>query len=190
MTTKSFAPKDADTLKAEILEATNLEYEGNEEVIDKLVERGLKDEAFKASLHEQKEKLKAQVKEPDLKTEEKPPVQVNETPKNENLSLKDIRALADVHDDDVDEVLEFAKYKKISVSEAKNDPVIKAMLKVKTEERKTAEATAVATTRRTTGQSTEEKILGRFEKGELPETEEDGEALAKAQFDKLLKGSK
>lgn len=187
----TFTPKGADTLRAEVLEASNLDYEGNEQQIDGIVELRLKDEAFKASLHEQKEKLKAQlVEKPPLKIEEKPPVQVTETPKNENMSLKDIRALADVSDEDVDDVIEYAKFKNISIAEAKKSPVIQNILKTKTEERRTAEATSTATTHRKSGQSTEDKILGNFEKGELPTTEDDSAALAKAQFDKLLKGTK
>lgn len=191
MTTKPFAPKDADTLRAEVLEATNLDYEGNEQQIDSIVELRLKDEAVKASLHEQKEKLKAQVKPADEIVKPAEPVNPGEqTPKNEAFSLKDIRALSDVPDEDVDDVIEFAKFKGISIAEAKNNPVIKTILKTKAEERRTAEATSVTTTRRSSGQSTEEKVLGSFEKGQLPETEEDEAALAKAQFDKLLKGSK
>jgi len=60
MTIKQFAPKDAETLKAEITTELGITYEGNEELVDKMVARELKSEEFKASLHEDKVKhLKA-----------------------------------------------------------------------------------------------------------------------------------
>src|SRR3990167_6957742 len=64
------------------------------------------------------EKAEALAKQLKIKPEEKP-----EAPKTpEPLSLKDIRALQDVHDDDVDQVTEYAKFKNISVAEAKKLP--------------------------------------------------------------------
>jgi hypothetical protein len=60
MTIQKFAPKDAETLKQEITTELGIDYEDNQELIDKLVQRELKGEQFKASLHEDKAKhLKA-----------------------------------------------------------------------------------------------------------------------------------
>src|SRR4030067_1131281 len=134
MTIKSFAPKDVKTLKTEITNELGIDYEGNEEMIDKLVNRVLKDEGFKASLHAEKVKhlktkefyktnfIKAGF-DPKTGKKIKEANAVETTPKN-NYSLQDIRALQDVHDDDVEEIVDFAKYKKISIAEAKINPVI------------------------------------------------------------------
>ena len=56
MTIKSFAPKDVKTLKTEITNELGIDYEANQELVDKMVERELKSEKFKASLHEEKKK--------------------------------------------------------------------------------------------------------------------------------------
>lgn len=115
--------------------------------------------------------------------------QEKETPKND-LSLKDIRALQDVHDDDVDDVVEYAKFKGVTIAEAKNSSVIQSLLKTRLEERKTAETIASTTRSKVGGVSTEKKVLADFEKGITPTTEDESAALAAAQFEKLLKGTK
>src|SRR3990167_8840786 len=58
------------------------------------------------------EKAEALAKQLKIKPEDKP-----EAPTTPELSLKDIRALQDVHDDDVDELVEYAKFKGVSVAE-------------------------------------------------------------------------
>src|SRR3990167_10113162 len=59
----------------------------------------------------------------------------------EDFSNKDFLYLAkaDVHEDDIDTVLEWAKFKKIGVKEAHGE--LKAILEVKAEERKSAQVT-------------------------------------------------
>lgn len=56
MTKQPFAPKDANTIKNEIITELGIDYEANQELVDKMVERELKSEQFKASLHADKEK--------------------------------------------------------------------------------------------------------------------------------------
>ena len=51
-----FSPKDENTLKTEITAELGIAYEGNEEMVDKLIARELKSEEFKASLHADKVK--------------------------------------------------------------------------------------------------------------------------------------
>src|SRR3990167_6266727 len=63
------------------------------------------------------EKAEALAKQLKIKPEEKP-----EAPKTPELNLKDIRALQDVHDDDVDQITDYAKFKGVSVAEAKKQP--------------------------------------------------------------------
>ena len=116
------------------------------------------------------------------KPEEKP-----ETPKTPAMELKDIRALQDVHDDDVDELIEYAKFKGVSVAEIKKLPVIQAHLKVKAEERTTAQATNIgkrgSITSKITGQSLLEKA---YETGETPGDPEAIKALVAARIQEAL----
>ncbi|MFA6314976.1 MAG: hypothetical protein WC648_01220 [Candidatus Paceibacterota bacterium] len=145
------------------------------------------DEGAEESIEEVKEKLtKAEKKASDQeqraiiaekKLKDKPTVES----KPDGLSSKDIIALskADVHEDDLDEVLDYAKYKKISIGDALKSNVIKTLLKDKQDERKTAAATNTGTARRGSVKVSDEEIVDKSTKGQLPE---DPEALAKARW--------
>lgn len=110
------------------------------------------------------EKAEALAKQLKIKPEEKP-----EHPKTPGLELKDIRALQDVHDDDVDEVVEYAKFKGISIAEAKKLSVIQAHLKVKAEERTTAQATNIGKSGGKTSKVDGRNLLEKLnESGEIP----------------------
>jgi len=108
------------------------------------------------------------------------------TPKKE-LSQTDLLTLvrADVADDDIQEVVDYATLKKITVKEALDSNVIKSMLAEKEEERKTAEATAIKQKR--TGPTTPSgsDLLRQAEsKGELPEDDEGMKKLVESRFSK------
>lgn len=98
-----------------------------------------------------------------------------ETPKQEgnrdDLTSKDLFALmkANVHEDDVDEVVEYARYKKISVAEALKAPVIATTLEKNEEARKVADATNTRSNRSTRKTTTDAELLNRAAKGEIPE---------------------
>lgn len=101
--------------------------------------------------------------------------------KNPNdLSPKDalLLAKAAVDLEDVDEVLEYAKFKKVSIQDALKSPMLTAMLSERKEERETAQATATGKQRTETPAITEAAILSKAEKGELPK-EEDASGMAK-----------
>lgn len=194
---KEFAPKDAETLKSEVLEDLGVEYEGNEEQVDKVIARRLKDEEFKASIHKDKMDTREKLKETrklaglDPETGEKivsketeKPKGGDTTPKNE-LSLKDIRALQDVHDDDVDQVTDYAKFKSISVAEAKKDPVIQSFLKTKTEERKIAEATNVAGAKKGVSSKNPSELAQKFYENDENLTEEQRVEVVRARLNSL-----
>jgi hypothetical protein len=89
------------------------------------------------------------------------------------LSTKDVLYLAkaDVHEDDVNEVLEWAKFKKISVSEAHKQ--LTATLQVRAEERKSAETANVSNVRRGPTTLKPETLLENAKSGKLPETDAD-----------------
>lgn len=124
------------------------------------------------------EKAEKELKALKNKSEEK------KTPENE-YSLKDIRALASIHDDDVDRVVKFAKSEGITIAEAKSDPIMKIYLREQEESRKSAEAANTGGGARGTSATTDEDLLDQLEKGELPE--EDIPAAVQARLKKLSK---
>jgi hypothetical protein len=116
-----------------------------------------------------------------------------ETPKNEpkaeakgDLSQKDLIVLikADVtEEEDIQEVVDFAKLKNISVAEALKSSVIRTVLSEKKEERQTAEVTATGNKRGGTTAASGKDLLRKAEsKGELPDTDEGIDKLLEARF--------
>lgn len=97
------------------------------------------------------------------------------TDTSNTLSSKDVIAIAksNISDEDIDEVLDFAKYKNISVSEALKSGYITSMVREKAEMRKTAEVTHSGTVRNSTGKVTADQILQKAERGELSENDMD-----------------
>jgi uncharacterized protein Smg (DUF494 family) len=103
------------------------------------------------------------------------------------LSNKDVIFIAksDIHSDDLDEVLEWAKFKKVDVSEAYKQ--LKGQLDLKNEQRKTAQATQITTGKRGNTKDSGEELLTRAERtGEVPETTEGMQALFRAKLAKKL----
>lgn len=178
MTTQEFAPKDADTLKSEILAETGLEYEGNETVIDALVARGVKDETFKASLHTQKTErgnklTKAQelLVKAGLDPETGEPANKDKgagAPKEEQISTKDIIALtsAKISSDDYEEVIRLSKVLGKSIADTLQDKTAKTILAGRAEERATAEATNTGNSRQRNNQSNGDALLEKINSGE------------------------
>jgi hypothetical protein len=123
----------------------------------------------------------------ELGIEEKPVKKETETPKNAGIDLKDIRALQDVPDEDVDEVIDYAKFKGISIAEAKKNPVMQTVLKTRAEERKTAEATNTSSTRRSSSKVSDEDLLDKLSKNEVPE--EDLDKAIAARLERRKKGN-
>lgn len=187
-----FKAKAEDVIRQEVIEdlkGDNEDFyeEDYQDQIDRITQRRLKDEQFKASVHESKEKKKAEIEE--LKKgatskEEKPKGKENETPKNnENYSIKDIRALNDIDDDDLDDFLDLTKKFQLSPSEAKKNKDVQAILKSRAEERKTAEATNVGTGKRGSSKVSGDSLLHKAnETGKLPESDKDMQELVKARY--------
>lgn len=103
----------------------------------------LADKATKAEEVARNQKIRAEKAEAEAKKPKK------EDRKEDNLSIKDWKALQDVPEEDIDEVMDFAKYKGVSIAEAKANPVVQTILKTRQEERKTAQATATSQSRKT-----------------------------------------
>ena len=122
------------------------------------------------------------VKEPKLE----PKPEVKEEPEAEQgLTSKDVLYLAkaDVHEDDIDTVLEWAKFKNISVKDAHGE--LKGVLATKAEERRSAQVTQTKGARGASA-PTAEDLLSQASKGQLPETDEGIEALAAAEMQMKL----
>lgn len=89
------------------------------------------------------------------------------------LSTSDILFLskADIHEDDMPEVIEWAKFKKIDVKTAYNQ--LKTTLDIKNEQRKTASVTMTGRTQRGVSKVTGEDLLAKAEQtGEVPDDTE------------------
>lgn len=135
-------------------------------------------------------KLKAQAEKAEQEARNLRTPAEKPTPKNEDDSLKDLlnlKALTDVHDDDVAEVMKWAKFNNVSVAEAKRSPVMQSYLKNREEERKSAEVTNTGGGRRAVSRNTDSEILARAYKGELPERDDDIMKLSEARMNAKLK---
>lgn len=136
-------------------------------------------------------KVRAEKAEGILKNN-KPKAGEGESPKpntseeNKDLSSKDLIALmtAKVPEEDVDDVVEYAKFKGISVAEALKTDVVKTTLASKAETRKTAQATHTGAGSRGTYKVSDETLLNKASKGEMPESDEDIARLAEIQIKK------
>jgi hypothetical protein len=110
--------------------------------------------------------------------------QVHSEIKTDNLSPKDIvelaKVAADVHEDDLQEVLDWAKFKNISPTEAKKQ--LKSQLESKDEQRKTASVANVTNARRGPTKLSGEEILDKARKGWTPDSEEDIDRLVSERY--------
>jgi len=109
-----------------------------------------------------------------------------ETPKNPDLKevVATTKALHDVHEDDVDAIMEWAKFKGISIPEAKKEPHIQSLLKTNEEERKTANATSTGKGKRGVTKKSIKAITDKANEYKDLDTDEDYEKLADARLKK------
>lgn len=98
-----------------------------------------------------------------------------------SLSAADLLALskADIDPDDLDEVLDYAKYKNVSIADALKSTVVKATLAEKQEYRKSASAVNTGVVRRPGTQASDDKLLTDARNGIMPSSEADMERLIK-----------
>lgn len=97
------------------------------------------------------------------------------------LSTQDLYALmqANVPQEDIDDVREYATLKKISIADAIKAPIVKSILNEKAEERTVASAANVGSSKRGSGKIPDDVLLSRASKGELPENDADLERLVR-----------
>lgn len=108
------------------------------------------------------------------------------TPKNE-LSQSDLLTLikSNVEEDDIQEIVDYAAIKKISVREALDSNVIKSLLAEKKEERKSAEVSATQQKRSGTTMTSGSELLNKAETtGELPDNDDEMRKLVESRLSK------
>lgn len=101
------------------------------------------------------------------------------------LSIFDQKAIfnADIDtQEDLDEIMDYASRKNISVADALKSTVIKATLAENAEIRKSAMAVNTVTGRRTSGTVTDAQLMADASKGRMPDSAEDIARLARMRF--------
>lgn len=122
-----------------------------------------------------------------IKAKSKPKQEVSRPKSDSKLSTFDMLALQKANietEDDLDEVVRWADYNKISVSEALKSNILKATLNEKAEERQSALAVNTGTGRRASGTVTDARLMADAQKGIMPESAEDIAKLARMRIGK------
>ena len=158
-----------DEVRSQVISDYGFDETVDGERIDKLVAKEVESRkklsqaiGQKRKYREEAEKLKTTTPPKESKKEEKE----DGGPK---LSIKDMHALKDVHEDDIDDVIEYANFKKIPISEAKKSGAVQAILANKAETRKTAAATNTGGGKPPIKKLTDDALIGEVEKGNIPE---------------------
>ena len=143
----------------------------DESDIDWKAEAEKKDKAYKD------QKTRAEIAEKKLK--DKGSTKPVSTKEEGVLSIKDNYALqkANVDIQDIDEVIEFAKFKKISVAEALDSGILKSILAENVEKRNVAQASHTGASRRSSSKISDDVLINNASKGELPESASDIERM-------------
>lgn len=162
----ALSPEEMETLKNSIAE--------NEANLAKAKE----DELAKAKEVAENQKIRAEKAEKERKVEKKEDTS--------GLSTKDViyLAKADIHEEDLSDVLDWAKFKNITVSEAHKQ--LKTALDVRNAERKTAEATNTSASRASTV-ITGESLIDKAKQGQFSEKDEDIDKIVEARMQEKLK---
>jgi len=109
------------------------------------------------------QKLKSKAKKPEAQAE------------STELTQHDLYALManKVHEEDIDEVVAYARLKNIPVKDAIKSNVVKTILRESEEVRQTASVSNTKTSRKAPQERTADQILQKIQKGELPDNPED-----------------
>jgi hypothetical protein len=137
-----------------------------EEVVEESEEVDWKAEAEKQKQIAENQKIRAEKAE--KKAKEKPE-QVD------TLSAVDLIAVskAGIEPEDIEEVIDYAKFKGVPIHEALKSSVVRATLAEKAELRKSAEATNTGSARRASSVVSDEQLVENARQGSLPESDAD-----------------
>jgi hypothetical protein len=173
---------DFDALSEEEKEAIELGDKTEEDLIKEWEQqeeeerKRILEEAQKAK--ELAENYKIRAEKAESRTKE-----VKETPKNDLTYLDTIALVkADVSDEDISDIMDYASIKKISVAEALKSSVVKSLLAERKEERQTAEVTSESAKRPGQTSRSASELLHDASTGQLPKSDEDIERLVEAQL--------
>jgi len=163
----------AEEVTLDVTEETTTQEENVEENFD------WKAEALKQKEYAQNQKIRAEKAE---KLAKQPKVEAKIETSKPSLSTSDLLAVinAKIHQDDIGEVEDYAKYKGISIAEALKSGVVKTLLADKEENRKVANATNAGPSRRGSVKVSGDVLLEKARNGEITD---DVEALAQARFE-------
>jgi hypothetical protein len=128
-------------------------------------------ELVKAKEIAENQRIRAEKAERELKALKKPVQTEKETPKNEGMSAKDVIAIRDLHEADLEFVMAEAKLRGKTIAEVKANPYIQNTLKVMAEERKTAEAVNTGSARKNNSKSSDEALMERVDSQQLSKEE-------------------
>lgn len=164
---------DALDIQDEVTEIEEVKYTEYPDDTEEVDETDWKAEAEKNKQLAENQRIRAEKAEKKTKTIK------SET--SNSLTTTDILALsrAQIDDSDLDEVLDYAKYKGISVKDALNSTVLKATLAEKSEERKSAQAVNTGATRRGSGVISDDRLMSDAQKGIMPDSDSDIQRLAR-----------
>jgi len=162
-------------------ETETIDSQNDEEVVE--VEE-------KEEYTEREKQLYARLKKAEAELKEKKDVKVEKTVATKSdtkLSIFDQKAIFNANIDtqeDLDEILDYASRKNISVAEALKSTVIKATLAENAEIRNSALAVNTGTGRRSGGTVSNERLLADAQNGKMPESAEDIAKLARIRLGK------
>ena len=155
------------------------EEEGVEETLEEVKARLTKAEELANNYKIRAEKAEKKAKEGKEVVPQTPTPKATES--TNNLTDSDLLALmkSNVHEDDVDRVKSFAKSEGITVKDALKNDELKAILDIRAEKRTTAQVTHTGNSRRGSTKMSDEVLLDKASKGDLPESPEEIERLMK-----------
>lgn len=145
--------------------------------------------AKNAKLQEAYENQKKRAEKAEGKSENKDNKKVvdnKKTAKADDLTPKDLYSLMEnkVPKEDVDDVVQYARFTKTSIDDALDSDFVKRLLADKAEKRATARATNIGYNRRGSGKVSEQALLQKAsQSGELPEDDADLDRLIAARLE-------
>lgn len=159
--------------------------------VEDVVEEDDSTEEDDVDLQEENERLKKELADRDEKLKKdrikarkaNKPKETEPSKTEDSITYKDslLLAKADIHIDDVDEVIDYARYRGINIGTALKSNTIQAILKDRIEERNTANATSTKGGARGSSKVTSDTLINKAEtKGELPDSHEELMRLARA----------
>lgn len=149
------------------------------------------EELVKAKKIAQDQRVRAEKAEKELKNLKSKPVDPDPKPGSSDLSQGEIIyiAKADVHEDDIPELLKIARTNKISVSEAHKLSWVRTWLNERNEERATAEATASTAKNKGSKSFSGADLLDKARtSGDLPDDPKAMDQLVDARFAEKKRG--